>query len=116
MKWPVRAKGRTRQRSGEMNKAEAAYAAYLDLRVHAREIAWWSFEAWKFRLADRTFYTPDFIVMFIDGRLEAHEVKGHWEDDARVKIKVAADMHPITFVAVKALPKKEGGGWKEEII
>ena len=32
-----------------------------------------------------------------------HEVKGHWEDDARVKIKVAATQHPwFRFLAVKA--------------
>jgi hypothetical protein len=30
--------------------------------------------------------------MLADGQLQAHEVKGHWEDDARVKIKVAASL------------------------
>ena len=49
-----------------------------------------------------------------DGALEAHEVKGYWQDDARAKIKIAADMCPLRFVAVQALPKKAGGGWKVE--
>lgn len=40
-------------------------------------------------MADKTFYSPDFIVPALDC-IEVHEVKGHWEDDARVKIKVAA--------------------------
>jgi hypothetical protein len=54
----------------------------------------------KFRLADNTFYTPDFMVVMADGLLEAHEVKGFWEDDARVKIKVAASLFPIQFTGV----------------
>lgn len=52
--------------------------------------------------------------MLADGALEAHEVKGFWEDDARAKIKIAADMYPIRFIAVQVLPKKAGGGWKIE--
>jgi hypothetical protein len=43
-----------------------------------------------------------------------HEVKGFWTDDARVKIKVAADLYPFRFIAAQALPKKQGGGWKIE--
>ena len=108
------AKGRTRRQPGSMNKTEAAYAAHLELRRSAGEVAWYGFEAMKFKLAEKTFYTPDFIVMLADGTLEAHEVKGFWEDDARVKIKVAADKFPLRFVALKALPKRDGGGWKEE--
>jgi len=42
-------------------------------------------------------------VIRADGGIELHEVKGHWEDDARVKIKVAATQHPwFRFLAVKA--------------
>lgn len=108
-----RARGRRRE-PGTMNKTEAAYAASLELRRIAGEILWYEFEAIKFRLAANTFYTPDFIIMLADGTLEAHEVKGHWEDDARVKIKVAADKFPLRFVALKVVPKKDGGGWKEE--
>ncbi|WP_175904178.1 hypothetical protein [Burkholderia seminalis] len=68
----------------------------------------------KFRLADNTFYTPDFAVMLASGRLEAHEVKGHWQDDARVKVKVAADQYPVRFIAVTAGPAKSGGWQTEE--
>ena len=97
-----------------MNKTEAAYAAHLELRRHVGEVIWFRFEAVKLRLADLTFYTPDFFVMLPDGTLEVHEVKGYWEDDARVKIKVAAEQFPFRFVAVKAVAKKDGGGWKIE--
>lgn len=103
-----------RMKAGVMNKTEAAYAASLEARRHAGEVAWYLFEGIKYRLADNTFYTPDFAVMLADGSLEAHEVKGFWQDDARVKIKVAAERFPVRFIAVRALPKKAGGGWEVE--
>jgi hypothetical protein len=103
-----------RLKTGEMNKTEARYAETLWQRQIAGEVAWFKFEGMKFRLADNTFYTPDFAVLLSNGELEAHDVKGHWEDDARAKIKIAADMYPLRFVAVMAVPLKEGGGWKIE--
>ena len=87
-----------RLKTGEMNKTEAAYEAHLAALQFAGEILWYKFEGLKFRLADNTFYTPDFAVMLASGALEAHEVKGQWLDDARVKIKVAASLYPIQFI------------------
>ncbi|VEB42964.1 Uncharacterised protein [Chromobacterium violaceum] len=52
--------------------------------------------------------------MLAGGEMEAHEVKGFWQDDARAKIKIAADMYPFRFVAIKAKAKKDGGGWAVE--
>lgn len=93
------------------NKTEAAYALHLEARRQAGDVLWFAFEAIKLRLADATFYTPDYLVMLADGTMEAHEVKGFWRDDARVKIKVAAGMFPFRFLAVQ----REGGtGWKVE--
>ncbi|KWK48051.1 hypothetical protein WT81_04960 [Burkholderia stagnalis] len=103
-----------RLKAGEMNETEKRYAEHLEARKQTGEIAWYRFEGIKFRLADNTFYTPDFAVMLADGHLEAHEVKGHWQDDARVKVKVAADQYPVRFIAVKANSKKAGGGWQVE--
>lgn len=103
-----------RLKTGAMNKTEAAYAVTLEGRKAAGEVAWYKFEGLKFRLADNTFYTPDFAVMLAGGELEAHEVKGFWQDDARAKIKIAADMYPLRFVAISARTKKDGGGWKVE--
>lgn len=103
-----------RLKTGQMNKTEAAYAQHLSLLQHAGEIAWHKFEGLKLRLADNTFYTPDFAVMSSDGVMECHEVKGFWQDDARAKIKIAADMYPFRFVAIKAKAKKDGGGWDVE--
>ena len=85
-----------------MNKLEARYVReVLDIRKMAGEIVSWKYEAIKFRLAKATFYTPDFMVRFKD-HIEIHETKGHWEDDARVKIKIAAEMfREFLFVAVQ---------------
>lgn len=103
-----------RLKQGQMNKTELAYDAHLSLLQHAGEICWRKFEAIRLRLADNTFYTPDFLVMGRDGVLECHEVKGRWQDDARVKIKVAADQYPFRFLAIQVKPKRLGGGWQIE--
>lgn len=99
-----------------MNKTEAAYAQHLGLLKVAGEVVAFHFEGLKLRLAQTTFYTPDFLVV-TPTHFEFHEVKGFWRDDARVKIKVAADKYPwFTFVAVQKRPKKHGGGWDVEVI
>ncbi len=103
-----------RLKAGAMNNTESAYAAHLTLLERTGEVLWHRFEGVKLRLADNTFYTPDFAVMAADGVLEMHEVKGFWTDDARVKIKVAADAYPFRFIAFKAEAKKRGGGWVRE--
>jgi hypothetical protein len=105
-------RGRTTKRVlGQMNGTEAAYAHHLDARQASREILRYWFEALTFRLADGCRYTPDFVVQMPDGMIEIHEVKGHWEDDALVKIKVAADLFPFRFIAVQKIAQKAGGGW-----
>ena len=62
-------------------------------------------------------YTPNFAVMLANGQMECHEVKGAraiFQDDAKVKVKVASEMYPFRFVAVRPKPKKDGGGWAKE--
>lgn len=103
-----------RLKSGQMNKTESEYYQYLKTLERANEILWFKFEGLKFKLADNTIYTPDFVVMNKDRLIELHEVKGYWMDDARVKIKVAADMYPFKFLAIKKKAKKLGGGWEIE--
>lgn len=94
----------------EMNRTEVAYAQELELRRRVGEIKWFAYEVLKIRLADKTYYTPDFAVVLADDTLEIHEVKGFWEDAARVKIKVAAEHFPAKFKAIT----KVKGNWKVE--
>jgi len=96
--------------TGTMNKTEAAYDAFLCQQRWAGAVLWHKFEGVKLRLADNTFYTPDFIVLPASGFLEVHETKGFWRDDAKVKIKVAASIYPFRFIAVK----KVKSGWERE--
>jgi hypothetical protein len=103
-----------RLRPGEMNKTETEYDLRLDAMKHHGEIAWYCFEGIKLRLADATFYTPDFVVMASDGVIECHEVKGFWRDEARVKIKVAAALYPFRFIAARKRTKAQGDGFDLE--
>lgn len=104
-----------RLKTGQKNKTEQAYELeVLKPAMQDGSVRWYRFEGVKLRLADNTFYTPDYCVMRSDGTMEMHEVKGFWQDDARVKIKVAADMYPLKFIAVKRQAKKNGGGWSIE--
>ena len=102
---------------GHLNKTEKAYQDELERRRASGEVLWHRFEGIKLRLADNTFYTPDFAVMMADGEICLHEVKGGWfQDDAKVKIKVAASLYPFKFLVIRVRPKKDGGGWSEEQI
>jgi len=94
-----------------MNGIERAYAAQLEARRRPGEVLAYYFERVTLRLADRTFYRPDFLVVTPDC-IEIHEVKGFWEDDARVKWKVAAEQNPwARFLAVRADRRR---GWVVE--
>jgi hypothetical protein len=104
----LRALGRARGAKRGINKLEQAYAEHLETRRHAGQIQWFAFEAIKLRLADATFFQPDFFVQRMDGALECHEVKGFWEEDARIKIKVAAALYPFQFLGVTRAPGPGG--------
>lgn len=98
----------------EMNRVEAKYERYLQERQMVGEIQWAIYEPLKLRLADKTYYSPDFLVLAKDGVLEAHEVKSLWstgkpgfEEDARVKVKVAAEIAPYLRFIV-ATDSKDG--------
>jgi len=105
------ARARAPRVAGAMNKLETQYRDSLAMMAHAGEIRSFHYEALKLRLADRTSYTPDFMVVANDMTIELHEVKGFWEDDARVKIKVAAEMFPMFLF--KAFTRKKNV-WIEE--
>jgi hypothetical protein len=74
-----------------MNKTEALYAAELDWLKSTGEVAEWHFESFKIRIAKRTWYMPDFFVVFADGRKMFVEIKGFLRDDAAVKFKAARE-------------------------
>jgi hypothetical protein len=91
---------KARRVAGRMNGHEAEYATlFLNNRV-------WKFEAITFRLGDDCRYTPDFMVIAEDDVVEFHEVKGFWRDDAKVKLRVAAEQYPMfRFKAFRRVKK-----------
>lgn len=93
-----------RVKDDPLNKTERAWAEYLD---NSPRIVWYKPKPFNLRLADNTYYRPDFLAMDFDKGLEVHEVKGWWTDDALVKIKVAAEQFPIfKFIAVSYKKKQ----------
>lgn len=95
-----------------MNKLEAAYSVLLEAQQRNGKIVDWRFEKIKLGLAKESWYTCDFFVVLPDGLIEFHEVKGHWREAARVRIKVAAELYwCFTFRAVTHDRKT---GWKFE--
>jgi hypothetical protein len=102
--------GRGRPRPGVMNGLETKYAEHLKSLKRENHILEYWFEGIKFKLADKTYYTPDFLILRPDMVLEVHEVKGFWLDDARVKIKVAAEKFPFQFKGIKLSNR----GWEIE--
>jgi len=77
----------------KMNKWEKAHESELLILLQIREILGYHFEPFGLKLASKTYYHPDFLVVYPD-HFEIHEVKGFMRDDANVKIKVATKLFP----------------------
>jgi hypothetical protein len=113
-KIPAKRHNRARLPYGEMNGTEKAYDRHLKTLLEVGAIAWYKWQPFNLPLGPGVYYRPDFLVQLPTGELEVHEVKGHWEEDARVKIRLAATIFPFLFVAITVRPRKEGGGWERE--
>ena len=114
------------------NRWEKEYALELEARRQAGNVLWWGYQAIKLRLADRTWYTPDFAVLEFqqaslvlrpgEGRptimpklpeipkLHFIEIKGFMRDDANVKFKVAAEQFPC--FCFRMYGRAKSGGWE----
>lgn len=91
-----------------MNKTEERYAWLLEGRKQAGEIQRYEFEKITLKLGADCRYTPDFYVVNRESEVEFHEVKGFFRDDAKVKIKVAAENFPFRFFLAQVVK----GGWE----
>ena len=116
----------------KMNSIEREYAYMLTEAANDRMIVGWIFEPMALKLAEKTTYTPDFLVVHED-RFQIVEVKARgkakivtspttgkkykkqWtskREDAIVKVKVAATMFPW-FEWTYAY-KEADGSWTSE--
>ena len=103
-----------RLKTGERNRTEQAYENVLKTMLISGEILWYSFDSIKLRLANNTFLSVDFFILTKDFKLQAVDVKGSLAiitDDAKVKMKVAAEKFPWEFFYAIPKPKREGGGF-----
>ena len=83
---------------------EANYARYLNWRVARGELAAWEYETKTFvfeRISRGTrSYTPDFRLVFPDGRHEWHEVKGWMDPKSVTRLARMARYFPAEVVRV----------------
>jgi len=113
-RFKILAKGLRRKR-GEMNKTETEYSEILenDPDVHQ----WW-FEPMSVRLShppegQPATYSPDFLVLMVDGTTFIDDVKAAFRDRAGdVRVKAAAELFPLwRWRMVIKQRKKDGGGF-----
>lgn len=102
-------------REKKMNKTEAEYFQYLGGLQRLGEVRHFAFEAVTLKLGDDCRLTPDFLVIDAAGRVVLDDVKGFWkkqgkahvEDDARVKLAVAAST-VFPFFIFRIVWKQDG--------
>jgi len=107
---------RLRQDTKGLNKTEQEFLGYLEGRYVGRTIY---AQAVTLSLANGVRYTPDFFCAQLGPTNKPifWETKGFMRDDASIKIKVAARVHPwASFYLVTKIPKKKGGGWDMQIV
>lgn len=102
---------------GSKTGLESLWARHLDVCLRAGDILCYEFEAVKLRIGtDTCFYTPDYLVVYGDGVLGFDECKGWWQDDALVKIKVAAAKFPyFRFRSIATMSKKKAAALPAEL-
>jgi hypothetical protein len=111
-----RASGRT-EVAPYKSKAESSYALVLEARRLAGEITGWSYETVTLVIGDdgkrKAHYTPDFVVLHNDGRIQFVEVKGAYAREAsRVRYRVAVERYQwALWTWAEALPR--GAGFDE---
>ncbi|KOR22976.1 hypothetical protein ABW54_03900 [Burkholderia cenocepacia] len=95
-------------------KVDAAIEAYGELLATMRQIGrvlWFRANPIKLRLADETYYCPNFAVMVASGHLEMHHVVNAAKNEPLTTVKIAAEQFPFRFVAVH---RDDSCGWKFE--
>lgn len=85
---------------------EANYCRYLNFLQAQGNVASWQYESEVFRFEGVKrgpyTYTPDFKVVYPDGLIEYHEVKGWMDSRSRNKLARMAKFHPGVIIRVVA--------------
>lgn len=76
---------------------EANWARYLNWLVERKELERWEFETETFEFPVKRgskFYTPDFKLVYADGSIVYHEVKGYMDQKSATKLRRMKTHHP----------------------
>jgi hypothetical protein len=111
----VKAKARPGHRPGIPNGLESEYAHYLAAEVAAGRVKEFHFESHKFLVSDdaRSWWTPDFEVIYADGRVEFVDTKGMKRPTQQLKAKLVAGRYMAYYFVVV---EKAKGEWKRKPI
>lgn len=91
----------SRPTRGVPNRTEQRFLDWCEERKATGEFAIVRFEKITLVLASGVRYTPDVWVVLRTGEVVCYEVKGFMQEDARVKLRVAAQSFPeFSFVLV----------------
>lgn len=83
------------------SKAEAKYAAHLDLLKRAGQVLFYLRQV-PFHLPGRTRYVVDFAVFYADGRVSFVDVKGMETQSFRAKKRMVEDLYaPVEIEVVR---------------
>lgn len=96
---------------GELNKTEARFDAYLWRQHAVGAVLWHLPQCMSLKLADGCWFRIDFAFLPADRLFTIVDVKGARamiEEDAKVKIKVAAAMFPFRFAYAFPQSKRDG--------
>ena len=116
----VVAKANLEPRKSKMNKTERAYEQYLNALYKQGKIAYYKYEVITLKLGDDCRLTCDFFVLGPQGEVQFHDTKGFWkskgkahvEDDAKVKMVIAASsLFPFFEFRIVW---QEAGVWKHK--
>jgi hypothetical protein len=103
-----------RRPAGEMNKLERAYSIELEAQRQAGKILRWDYERITFVLVHGrkgvrgVTFTPDFMVLRLNGEVQFHETKGFRDEKNINKLKQAAELFPFRFF----LAEHHGRKWR----
>jgi hypothetical protein len=87
--------GRFKNQGSGMNKTESRMKSLLNSLKITGSIKDFSYEDITFRLADKMRYTPDFRVLYPDGKIKFIEVKGGYiTERGDLKFKFAMEKYP----------------------
>lgn len=115
----IKAKAFPRRQPGVMNKLEERFWDEVQHSISMPEVfhgMMWPvecrYECTTLKLAKDLRYTPDFQIIDSEGHIWFFETKGFWRDDARAKIKMAAEKFQEYRFVSASWTKRDG--WKFE--